>query len=321
MKRLLLMLHECDEVRRERLVSLCEGKLEPVFLSGDDPDVSSCIQRAEVIFGEPSSEALSKAGNLRWLQISWAGADKFIPPLKKRENVILTNASGAYGVTIAEHAVAMLLALARHLPAYGRQQRQGIWQDLGSEWGLAGKTALILGVGDLGTQLALRLRAFGMNIVGLCSNARPAQPPFDRLITVEALDEALPLADAVFGCLPGTAQTAGLLSVERLNTMKHDAILINVGRGSLLRPDDLAKVLAEGRLFGAGLDVLDPEPLPKEHPLWGMENVIITPHVAGIAYGHLNATCDHIWDLFLDNLQRYLAGEKLRNQVSLTEGY
>lgn len=321
MKRLLLMLHDCDEARRERILSLCEGKMEPVFLSEDDPDASSCIVQAEVIFGEPSPENLLSTDNLRWLQISWAGADRFIPPLKKRENVTLTNASGAYGVTIAEHAIAMLLALARHLPAYGRQQRQGIWHDLGSEWGLAGKTALILGVGDLGTQLALRLRAFGMNIVGLCRSARPAQLPFDRLITMEELDDALPCADAVFGCLPGTAQTAGLLSLARLNAMKRDAILINVGRGSLLRPDDLARVMAEGRLFGAGLDVLDPEPLPKEHPLWQTENVIITPHVAGIAYGHLNTTCDHIWDLFLDNLQRYLAGEPLRNQVSLTEGY
>lgn len=321
MKRLLLMLHECDEARRERIASLCEGKLEPVFLTAEDRGTSSLIEQAEVVFGEPSAEELLQADKLRWLQLSWAGADSFLPPLKNRENVILTNASGAYGVTIAEHAIAMLLALARHLPAYGRRQRQGIWQDLGSEWGLAGKTALILGVGDLGTQLALRLRSFGMHIVGLCRNARAAQPPFDKLITAEELDEVLPRADAVFGCLPGTARTAGLLSIERLNAMKRDAILINVGRGSLLRPDDLAQVMVEGRLFGAGLDVLDPEPLPKEHPLWGMENVIITPHVAGIAYGHLIATSDRIWELFLDNLQRYLAGEELRNQVNLTEGY
>lgn len=321
MKRLLLMLHECDEARRERILALCEGKMEPVFLSEDDPNYPACLAQAEAVFGEPSPAALSKASALRWLQISWAGADRFVPSIKEKEDAILTNASGAYGVTIAEHAIAMLLALARHFPAYGRQQRQGIWKDLGAEWGLAGKTALILGAGDLGTQLALRLRPFGMRIVGLCRNARPAQPPFDELITMDELDKALPQADAVFGCLPGTPQTAGLLSMERLRAMKEDAILINVGRGSLLRPDDLAEVMTKGRLFGVGLDVLDPEPLPKEHPLWQLENVIITPHVAGIAYGHLSATCDHIWDLFLDNLQRYLDGQALRNQVSLTEGY
>lgn len=321
MRRLLLMLHECGSDERERILALCEGKMEPVFLSEDDPNYPAYLRRAEVVFGEPSPKALSGAEALRWLQISWAGADRFIPSLKDRKNVILTNASGAYGVTIAEHAIAMLLALARHFPAYGRQQRLGIWQDLGAEWGLAGKTALILGVGDLGTQLALRLRPFGMKLVGLCRNARPVQPPFDRLVTMEALDEALPQADAVFGCLPGTPRTAGLLSMERLNAMKENAILINVGRGSLLRPDDLARVMREGRLFGAGLDVLDPEPLPREHPLWQMENVIITPHVAGVSYGHLSATCDHVWDLFIENLQRYLENQMLRNRVDLTEGY
>ncbi|MBE6932672.1 MAG: D-2-hydroxyacid dehydrogenase [Ruminococcaceae bacterium] len=321
MKRLLLMLHDCDEARREKIFTLCEGKMEPVFLSENDPDYSAYMKRAEVIFGEPSPQALLETEGLRWLQLSWAGADRFLPPIKERKNVTLTNASGAYGVTIAEHAIAMLLALARRFPAYGRQQRQGIWQDLGSEWGLAGKTALILGVGDLGTQLALRLRSFDMHIVGLCRSARPAKLPFDDLITMEELDEALPRADAVFGCLPGTPKTAGLLSMERLNAMKEDAILINVGRGSLLRTQELAAVMRQGKLFGAGLDVTDEEPLPKEHPLWQLDNVILTPHVAGIAYGHLSATCDHIWDLFLDNLQRYLAGEALRNQVSFTEGY
>ncbi len=321
MNRLLLMLHECDRARRERILALCEGKMEPVFLTENDPDYPAFLKQAEVVFGEPSPEALSKAEALHWLQISWAGADRFVPSIKKIDGATLTNASGAYGVTIAEHAIAMLLALARRFPAYGRQQRQGIWRDLGAEWGLAGKTALILGAGDLGTQLALRLRPFGMKLVGLCRNARPTQLPFDELITMDDLDKALPQADAVFGCLPGTSQTAGLLSMERLCAMKEDAILINVGRGSLLRPDDLARVMAEGRFFGAGLDVLDPEPLPKEHPLWQLENVIITPHVAGIAYGHLSATCDHIWDLFIDNLQRYLENQPLKNRVDLTEGY
>ena len=321
MKRLLLMLHECDKDRRERIFDLCKGKMESVFTSEDDPDYPAYIKQAEAVFGEPSPEALANAEALRWLQISWAGADRFIPAVKGKENMTLTNASGAYGVTIAEHAIAMLLALARRFPAYGRQQRQGIWQDLGAEWGLAGKTALIFGVGDLGTQLALRLRPFGMKIVGLCRNARTAQLPFDELITMNDLDKALPQADAIFGCLPGTPQTAGLLSLDRLNAMKADAILINVGRGSLLRTDELAVVMEQGKLFGAGLDVTDEEPLPKEHPLWQMENVILTPHVAGIAYGHLSATCDYVWDLFIDNLQRYLENQALQNRVDLTEGY
>ena len=321
MSRLLLMLHDCERAQWEKIHEICDGRIAPVFLSKDDPSYLSYLERAEVVFGEPMPWELSRAGALRWLQISWAGADRFAPTLKGMRNVILTNASGVYGVTIAEHAIGMLLSLARHLPAYGRQQRQGIWHDLGAEWGLAGKTGLVLGTGDLGTQLALRLRAFGMQTIGLCRTPRPAQAPFDRRITVAELDEVLPRADAIFGCLPGTAETTGLLTMERLMAMKDNAILINVGRGSLLRTDDLAFVMGQGKLFGAGLDVTDTEPLPKEHPLWQMENVILTPHVAGVPYGHLTATYAHIWNLFIENLRRYLDGETLQNIVNLTDGY
>lgn len=319
--RQLLLLHECDPAQKERLHAICNGRIEPVFLSTEDPRYLSYLERAEAVFGEPMPQELSQAKALRWLQISWAGADRFIPALRELQDVTLTNASGAYGVTIAEHAIAMLLSLARRLPAYGCQQKKECWQDLGAEWGLAGKTALILGVGDLGTQLALRLRAFGMETIGLCRTLRAARAPFDRLITVNELDDALPQADAVFGCLPGTAETTGLLTRERLMSMKDDAILINVGRGSLLRTEDLVHVMEQGKLFGAGLDVTDIEPLPKGHPLWQMERVILTPHVAGIAYGHLSDTADYIWNLFLGNLQHYLDGEALQNTVDLTDGY
>ncbi len=319
-ERLLLVLLPCDEAMREQVLAICDGKLTPMFLTKENPADPELFGHAEVIFGEPDPKVLCRAEGLRWLQISWAGADRFIPALRTRNDVTLTNASGAYGVTISEHAISMLLALARRFPSYGAQQRQEVWHDLGAEWGLAGKTALILGTGDLGTALAERLRAFQMATVGFCRHERQ-NPLFDRIITLPELDAELPKADAVFGCLPGTPETAHLLTQRRLMSMKDDAILINVGRGSLICTEDLLYALGQGKFFGVGLDVMEQEPLPPGHSLWHTERVLLTPHVAGVGQGHLPATRSVIWDIFLGNLRRYLAGEALCNTVSLSEGY
>lgn len=307
--------------RRARVEELCRGWLEPVYSEEDCPVERQLevLPEAEIIFGEPQPQLLTQAKPLRWLQISWAGVDSFLPHLP--QGVQFTNASGVYGEVIAEHCMAMLLALARRLPSYLAQQRQGIWADCGTEWTLNDKNILILGAGDLGSQLAQRLQGYGCTIVGLCRRMRAAQPPFDRLITMDELDAELPQADAVIGCLPGTAQTAGLLHADRLAAMKSDSILINVGRGNLIDLDALARLMAAGHLFGAGLDVTSPEPLPRDHPLWQQKNLILTPHVAGVGFGHLLRTEERIWDLFLDNLQRYRTGQPLTNQVSRTDGY
>lgn len=311
----------CTPARCARVDELCCGWLEPVYSEEKAPMERQLelLPQAEVIFGEPQPQLLQHAAQLRWLQISWAGADSFMGHLS--EDVQFTNASGAYGEVISEHCMAMLLALARRLPAYLARQRQGFWEDCGTEWTLNDKQILILGAGDLGSQLAKRLQGFGCTVTGLCRRARGARPPFDRLITIDEMDAFLPQADAVIGCLPGTAQTAGLLHAGRLAAMKRDAIVLNVGRGSLIDLDALARLMQNGHFFGAGLDVTNPEPLPQSHPLWQQENVILTPHIAGVGFGHLQHTEDAIWELFLDNLRRYRDGQPLVNQVSRTNGY
>lgn len=316
MSRLLLCLFPADERQRAALEAVCDGQMECVY--GMDEEL---LSRAEVILGECDPSLLTDADALRWLQLSWAGAERYSPVLRAFPDLMLTNATGAYGVTIAEHASAMLLALARRFPAYCSQQWEERWQDLGPEWTLEGKRALILGTGDLGSNLAVRLRAFGMETVGFCRHAAQPRGIFDRYITIDALDAELPLADAVFGCLPGTPETAGLLSRERLFAMKDDAILINVGRGSLIPTQALLDALGAGKFFGVGLDVAEYEPLPAGHPLWHAPRLLLTPHVAGVGKGHLPETREKIWEIFLENLRAYLDGAPLRNVVDPELGY
>ena len=281
----------------------------------------AAFRTAEVIIGEPTGEELELAPQLKWLQITWAGADKytkapFFPP-----DVTLTCASGAYGVTISEHVIAMLLSLCRHLPAYRSYQHRTIHRFYRPERLLSGGTAVILGAGDIGSNTALRLKAFGMHTVGVCRTRKPLPPEFDEVCTLAEASRVLPLADVVICCLPGTAETYRYFDEARLRTLKQDAILVNVGRGTLIDSDALARVMAEGHLFGAALDVTDPEPLPKGHPLRKMRNVIITPHIAGIGLGAAADTERRITAICCDNIRRYCSGWPLRNQIDFQTGY
>lgn len=319
----LLVLIPGDAAQLDRLREIAKGRLAVEVLPEDAPeaDIAAALRKAEVVFGEPAPALLEKAKVLRWIQMSWAGADLYTHAPHFPETVQLTNATGVYGVTIAEHAMAMLLALCRRLPAYGRQQREKVWQDCGSEWALEGKHALILGAGDIGTNLAIRLRSFGVTCTGVRRVVREKPDCFAELGTLAELDQLLPQADLVACSLPDAPHTRGLLDRKRLLSMKRDAILLNVGRGSLIDTDALADVMAAGHLFGAGLDVVQPEPLPRSHRLWELENVILTPHVAGVGFGHAPQTAARIWTLCTENLQRYLAGEPLRNVVDFSSGY
>lgn len=269
------------------------------------------LQDAEIIIGEPTIQELSQAKKLRWLQMTWAGADRYLKG-GFPEGVLLTTASGAYGETIAEHVLGMLFALCRRLPAYGRRTD---WLDLGSEKKIAGSTALIFGCGDIGTAVAKRLKALGVQTIGVCRDLKKSRPYFDLRTNLACAEAFFEQADFVICALPHSHETENYFDGRKLAQLKEDAILINVGRGSFVHTDALAKVLSQDRLFGAGLDVISPEPLPPEHPLWNMPNVILTPHVAGIGFGHLQETEEEIWNICRENISRYLSGEELRNVV------
>lgn len=281
----------------------------------------AAFRTAEVIIGEPSREELEAAPLLKWLQITEERADNYTRETGFPSGAVLTNASGAFGITIAEHVLAGILTLCRHLPAYRSYQQRTVDRPAGKEKLLFGGTALILGTGDVGTQVAKRLKAFGMTIVGVCRHRRPQTPDFDRIVTLPEAEALLSSADVVVGCLPENPETVGYFDEGRIMLLKEDAILVNVGRGSLVDCEALAAALHAGHLFGAVLDVTDPEPLPKEHPLRRMRNVVLTPHVAGCGLGSVAETEKKITAICCDNLRRYRSGWPLRNQVDFETGY
>jgi len=276
-------------------------------------------ETADVIIGDLSPAELRPAKHLKWYHLVWAGSDRY-KPADFPAGAAFTNGSGAYGVTIAEHMIACMLALYRQLRHYDKLQKSHIWDQDWQEDTLEGKTVLILGAGDIGCALAKRLRGFDCRIWGV-RRTKGDLPNFDAMHTLEQLDALLPQADIVAGCLPGTDQTAGLLDARRLRMMKPGALLINCGRGSLIDTEALVRVLQAGHLGGCGLDVVTPEPLPADSPLWDMEQVILTPHISGASFGHVQAMEDRIYRLAAENLRRYLDGEPLLNRVDFETGY
>ncbi len=302
-----------------RIILEAGGDACKFFEPGPDKteeETLAAFAEAEVLIGFASPEQFAAAKKLKWMQMTWAGVDA-IDALVPR-GLLLSNASGAFGPVISEYVLASLLALSRRFPAY---IRQGKWERLRSEVTLEGKRALILGAGDIGLHVARRLRAFDTVNVGVRRVPRAIPPEFDEMITFAELDEELPKADFVLCSLPATAETRGLLDERRLRLMKETAILVNVGRGSLIDTKALEAQLAEGRFFGVGLDVTDPEPLPADSPLWTMDNVIVTPHSSGLGFSGVSETQVRVAEICADNLRRYLRGEPVKNVVDRAAGY
>ena len=276
---------------------------------------------AEVIVGFPPVPRLHAATKLKWLQIPWSGADGYADHPQFPQHVLLTNATGAFGRPIAEYAFAAVFALMRRFHQYRDRQREHNWLWQGDEMSPTGKHVLILGAGDIGSNAAELFKKFDCTVTGVRRVARQCPENFDRVVTLEEADALLPEADIVIGCMPDTPLTRKWLNRERLEKLKDTAILVNVGRGSLLDHDALAELLQAGKLYGAAMDVTDPEPLPADHPLWSCENAIITPHVSGNTFKGLRGKEEFFYNLCRENLQRYLDGKELLNKVDLKTGY
>lgn len=277
------------------------------------------VKEADIIIGNIDPDLLEYAEHLEWLQLNSAGADAYVKRGILPENVMLTNATGAYGPGVAEHMLAVLFSLQKKLHLYRDNQNQCEWYDEGEVMSLRGGCALIVGLGDIGLYFARLLRNFGYRIIGI--KRRPGQVPqgVDELYTMDHLDELLPEADVVFSILPETKVTKNLFNARRFREMKNSAIFLNAGRGSAVNTEDLCQALIAGEIYGAGLDVTDPEPLPSQHKLWNMQNAVITPHISGDF--HHPATLYRIVDIVAGNLKRYCAGEPLINIVDRETGY
>lgn len=314
----LLPLETAGKKRLRQILERCPERWEAVYSAVDQVSVKD-LEDVEVVLGNLPADLIPAAGQLRWIQLSMAGADAYVKEGVLPERVTLTNTTGAFGLAISEHMVACVLTLYKKLHLYRDNQLQGKWLDRGEVRQIEGAVVLSVGMGDIGGSFAQKMKALGAYVIGIRRTPRPKPDWADEVHLLDSLDRLLPRADIVALSLPGTPETFRLFDRERFSRMKDGATLLNVGRGNVLDTDALCDALSSGKLYAASLDVTDPEPLPAGHPLWKVENALITPHVSG--FFHLRATYDNIVDIALSNLERYISGRPLTCQVDRQTGY
>ena len=290
---------------------------------------------AEIYYATSRVPRPDQAPNLRWVQAHWAGVDSLFDTPLWNSDIAITNSSGIHAPNMAQYAMTQILAWAHRVPKWFRYQKMGKWPQ--NRWEkfvpdeLHGRTLGIVGYGSIGREIARLAKPFGMKIL---VSKRDARQPEDNGFTIlsggdprgelpnriypsEATRSMLAECDFIVIALPLTEKTHHFFDEALFKEMKPNAFLVNISRGSVINETDLIKALKKGQIAGAGLDVYETEPLPEESPLWIMENVILTPHVSGFT-PHYD---DRATDLFVENLRRYLAGEKLLNLVNRERGY
>lgn len=275
---------------------------------------------ADIIYGfAPSIVKTSK--KLKWLCVPWAGVDSIMSPgYFANDDCLLTNSAGAYGVSIAEHMIAVSLVMMRRLDEFFDETRNGKWLLPRPQKSLKDCRITVLGTGDIGTTFAKRAKAFEpAKITGVCRSGKASQAVYDEVLPVNKLEQILPETDLLAMSLPATPETKNIMSKEKLSLLPKGAYIVNVGRGSAIDEDALAELLESGHLAGAALDVFQKEPLPQESKLWKTKNLLITPHVAGnmtLAY-----TKNKNVEMFIEDLHNFSAGKPLRYLVDRKLGY
>ena len=288
-------------------------------------DVVPAIRGADIYFGFCSSDVLEAGTDIRWIQLPTAGIESCSRlPVVAERGIVVTNAQHIFGPPIAETVIGMVLSFAKQLPRYFAAQQQGVWsvRSQGDRlnsgmWELEGKTLLVVGLGGLGTEVARRASALGMRVIATRNSSREGPDFVDYVGLAHEVGELARQADVVVNTTPLTDDTRGMFNRSFFEQMQSTAYFINVGRGQSVITEDLVEALQSNTIAGAGLDVTDPEPLPDGHPLWGMENVIIVPHVAGYS----DRITPRLHTLFVENVRRYVAGEALLSVVDLERGY
>jgi len=280
------------------------------------------IENAEILYSTKiTPEQFKKAKKLRWIQSPFVGVDALLIEEVRKSDVIVTCSRGIHASQASDHVFALILAFARRLPELFEDQRRRVWRvrhplpfDPLDE--LSGKTLGIVGLGAIGREIARKGKCFGMRVIGI--KRTPEKVDYvDEVYGVDGLEKVLEESDYLVLCVPLTSETRSMIGEEELRKMKKSAYLINIARGEVVDEDALIRALKEKWIAGAALDVTREEPLSKTSELWELDNVIITPHVAG--------STPHYWDravnLFLENLKRYLRGDKLLNVVDKGRGY
>ncbi len=318
MKNVLVLL-KTNEVFREKFDAIFEGWNVLYHEDSELRDLpDELLQGTTVLVGNPRPEDLVLLPNLIWMQMQSNGPDKYLNVLRNR-NVVLTNSAGAYGGILSEHMIGFVFELYKKLHLYRDQQRDRLWRHRGMVRSVAGSVVLVVGLGDVGRAFARRMKALGCYVIGVRRVVADKPDYVDELTMTSGLDDVLQRADIVTLCLPGTKETERLFDARRFALMKEGAILINGGRGSAVDTEAMCDALESGRLCGAGIDVVDPEPLPQDHRLWSMQNLVLTPHVVNSFT--MVETYSAILEIVLDNARRYAEGRALRNVIDFDAGY
>ncbi len=277
------------------------------------------IVDADGLVGSCNPDVINAGAKLRWIQSQAAGVEDCLAIPKVRDGgIILTNMQRVNGSNISEHAMVLILTLTRQINAYLANQSEGKWERRPRQklMDLDGHTMLVVGLGGIGTMIAERANAFGMHVIATRNSGHEGPSFVDYVGVADELPKLIGQADIVVNVTPLTPETMGLFNAAMFERMKPGAYFINVGRGKSVVTDDLLAALKSGRIAGAGLDVVDPEPL-HDHPLWHARNVVITPHVAG----NSELKLDRVWLVMRENLRRYVVGDRLFSVVDVKRGY
>ena len=293
-------------------------KLELVFRAPEEMTPEDLDQAAATINFFPPG-MLSKAKHLEWVQLASAGADLFAAKGILPDSCILTNASGAFSLSVGEHMIAQTFAMVRNLPLYSCDQREHVWGELHPCLAIEGSTILVLGLGDIGCSYAGKMKALGAYVIGIRRHEGACPDCVDEVVTTDRLKEVLPKADIVAMVLPGGKATEHIIDDKAFSCMKDGVFLLNAGRGNAIDPDALMRALDSGKLRGAALDVTEPEPLGRDHPLWDYKNVLITPHSAG--WWQIPETLNRVVRICGENLRAFSKGEALTHIVNRELGY
>lgn len=293
--------------------------IEKILSARDDINLVDNIELAEIVLGGISIEEFKRANNLKWIQATGAGVDNLLYPEMVESDVIITNASGVHPIPIAEHTFALILAITRGLikSFEGKARRKWVHNEVFIDE-LYGKTIGIVGYGRIGQGIAMVAKGFGMKVIALKRDVnKTIEIVPDELLGRESLDELLSKSDIVVLIVPLTKDTYHMIGERELKLMKPTSILVNVARGKVVDENALIKAIKERWIFGAGLDVFDTEPLPPDSELWELDNVVITPHIAGLNPYYT----DRLLDIFIRNLKVYPDVSKMINVVDKKLGY
>ena len=292
-----------------RLKSALPG-LEVVVAPGEEQELKE-VADTDIFFGRIPRSVFIAGKKLKWVQVFGAGVETLFFPEMTQSDVILCNTSGAYNQTMADQAFALILGISRGVATSERNRPKRIWGRTTMLRQLGGQTLGIIGLGNIGGEIARRGKAFGMKVIAADIKDMVCPDFVDQLCKLDDLDEILKNADYLVLIVPLTDRTKGMIGAKEISKMKPTAHLINVGRGSLVDESALINALKTGIIAGAGMDVFEKEPLPPDSELWDMENVVMTPHIGGLS----PETRAISFEIFFENFKRFVKGEPFRNVV------